>query len=170
LLDIGFITYDIVQIAQEGWTPVNTGALALDIACAVLPIATGGGPALRGALAGGAAIAQASVRVPEVIRAGQALEKLVQFASNGETADTIRGREAHNNYPSALGDDYVYDKSLPSGQRPDAVDWENQIVRELKPDNPSAISRGWNQIRKYIGELSEITGKTWTGFVDTYAK
>ena len=88
--------------------------------------------------------------------------------SGGETAATIRGREAHQLYSSALGQGYVYNRPLPSGLRPDAVDWENHIVRELKPDNSRAIQRGWNQVRRYLNELFEITGDAWTAFVDTY--
>jgi hypothetical protein len=88
----------------------------------------------------------------------------------GETADTIRGRAAHANYPYALGPGYDYRVRLPSGLRPDAVDWENNIVRELKPDNPSAIQRGWRQVRKYLNELSEMTEKNWKAYVDTYKK
>jgi Restriction endonuclease fold toxin 9 len=97
---------------------------------------------------------------------------LTPFGNNklGETTDTIRGREAHANYSSALGSKYVYNRSLPSGLRPDAIDWENRIVRELKPDNPLAIQRGWSQVRKYLSELFEITGDIWTAFVDTYKK
>ena len=88
----------------------------------------------------------------------------------GESADTIRGREAHLNYRSALGPGYSYEEPLPSGLRPDAIDWQNNIVRELKPDNPNAIQRGWNQVRKYLIELAEITDDTWTAYVDTYKK
>jgi RHS repeat-associated protein len=88
----------------------------------------------------------------------------------GGTADTIRGRAAHLNYRYALGSGYKYEQTLPSGLRPDAIDWENHIIRELKPDNSSAIQSGWTQVRKYLNELFEMTGKTWTAYVDTYKK
>jgi len=107
---------------------------------------------------------------------GKYADEIVDLASTpvrkfaGETADTIRGRVAHANYPLALGPDYRYNQPLPSGLRPDAVDWQNHIVRELKPDNPRAIQRGWNQVRKYMNELFEMTGGAWTAFVDTYIK
>jgi hypothetical protein len=88
----------------------------------------------------------------------------------GETAATIRGREAHRNYQLALGPAYKYEEHLPSGLRPDAIDWENHIVRELKPDTPRAIQSGWSQVRKYLNELFEVGGDVWTAFVDTYKK
>ncbi len=88
----------------------------------------------------------------------------------GETAAAVRGKEAHQNYPFALGPDYDYRVKLDSGLRPDADDWENHIVRELKPDHPRAIQRGWIQVRKYLAELFETTGYIWTAYVDTYKR
>ncbi len=87
-LDIAFIAYDLYQINQEGWTLVNTVALVADVACAIVPIGTGGGPAVRVAMAGGDAVltySRAAAQVPDVIRAGQAAEKVFQFSeSNGD--------------------------------------------------------------------------------------
>jgi hypothetical protein len=88
----------------------------------------------------------------------------------GETADTITGRLAHAKYPEALGTAYDYGVRLPSGRRPNAVDWEHLVVRELKPDNPRAVQRGWTQVRNYLSELFEMSGETWSAFVDTYWK
>jgi len=91
----------------------------------------------------------------------------------GETADTAAGRAAHDNYSTALGDDYLYNKAIPdgSGLRPDAVDFEHRIVRELKPDSPRAIAGGQRQIDRYISALESLPGETkgsWQGFVDVY--
>lgn len=57
---------------------------------------------------------------------------------------------------------------LPSGKRPDAVDLAKQEVRELKPDNPKAISRRQKQVEAYRKELESLFGGNWTSFVDTY--
>ncbi len=84
-LDLAFIAYDIYQITQEGWTPVNTVALVADIACAIVPIGTGGGPAVRAVMAGGdaaLAFSKTAVHVPDAIRLGQGAEKLLQFADS----------------------------------------------------------------------------------------
>ena len=84
VLDAAFIAYDVHQIQQEGWTPVNTLALAADMACAILPIATGGGPGVRLAFAGGELALEGAARVPAAIRVGQGAEKLIQAVENGE--------------------------------------------------------------------------------------
>ena len=52
--------------------------------------------------------------------------------------------------------------------RPDAIDRNNFIVRELKPDTRSGIRRGRRQLKKYLQELKRITGEDWTGYLDTY--
>lgn len=70
----------------------------------------------------------------------------------------------------ALGSDYDYEYSLPSRKRPDAIDWKNNVVRELKPDNPRAITRGLKQVQNYAKELSRMTGEIWKYFVDTYKR
>ncbi|MFF4484760.1 polymorphic toxin-type HINT domain-containing protein, partial [Streptomyces sp. NPDC001520] len=58
--------------------------------------------------------------------------------TSGENADAARGRLTHKNYRTALGDGYDYEVTLPSGRRPDAIDWESRVVRELKSDAPRA--------------------------------
>jgi len=87
---------------------------------------------------------------------------------NGETPATARGRQAHQNYKNALGNKYNDKFRLPSGKRPDAVDLTNQEVRELKPDNPTQISRGQKQVETYRKELESVFGGEWKSFVDTY--
>ena len=46
-LDIAGIAYDIYEINRDGLNWVNGIALGVDVACAVLPIATGGGMVVR---------------------------------------------------------------------------------------------------------------------------
>ncbi len=95
-------------------------------------------------------------------------DRISKGARGGETASTAAGRKAHANYGTALGDSFDTRVSLPSGKRPDAVNWEALEVRELKPDNPRAIARGWRQVEGYRKELEEMTGQIWTSIVDTY--
>jgi RHS repeat-associated protein len=88
LLDWVCITYDIHQIRTEGWTTENTLALAADVACLILPGATGGGPGMRLALAGGGEVtARAVVRVPAGARAAQAGLKVLQFARGSPSGE-----------------------------------------------------------------------------------
>ncbi|MFI6700569.1 hypothetical protein ACIBJC_16605 [Streptomyces sp. NPDC050509] len=92
-----------------------------------------------------------------------------QFTS-GENADAARGRQTHLNYKNALGAGYNFEVRLPSGLRPDAVDWENRVVRELKSDAPSSQATGRRQLQNYVDELEEMTGQSWTGHLDTYKR
>ena len=50
----------------------------------------------------------------------------------------------------------------------DAINFDEKIVRELKPDTPSGIAKGNSQLAEYVTQLEEQTGDTWTGFLDTY--
>lgn len=88
--------------------------------------------------------------------------------TGGESSKAARGREAHKNYENTLGEGYEFNKALPSGKRPDAIDKENRIVRELKPDNPRAVRRGQRQVERYKKELEDMTGEKWSSHVDTY--
>ncbi|MDE2000264.1 MAG: hypothetical protein KGI52_15200 [Burkholderiales bacterium] len=74
----------------------------------------------------------------------------------GESSAAAAGRRTHTNCGTALGEKFDTKVTLPSGKKPDAVDWANREVRELKPDNASAVARGERQVE-------------WAaaGFVDT---
>ena len=76
-----------------------------------------------------------------------AIVQIVKRCSGGESALAARGRQAHKNYENTLGGGYDFNKALPSGKRPDAIDFENRIVRELKPDNPRAVRRGEGSLK-----------------------
>jgi hypothetical protein len=86
----------------------------------------------------------------------------------GESEATVAGRRAHDNYGTALGNSYDTRVKLPSGKKPDAVDWVKRDVRELKPDNPRAVARGQRQVESYRQELEEMTGEPWTSAVDVH--
>ena len=78
---------------------MNSASLVLDVACLVLPIATGGGPGLRLAVAGNDVVlsaAQAGVKVPQGVRAGQLVTKGVQFFSSSQQTSNS------SNYPNVI--------------------------------------------------------------------
>lgn len=107
---------------------------------------------------------------------GPSTNALGQFTSSagGESAATIAGRSAHSSYPNTLGwsaDDLVqFNQAMPgSNLRPDAINWTQRVVRELKPDRPGAISDGWRQVNRYKEYLEELTGESWTAHVDVYS-
>jgi RHS repeat-associated protein len=136
----------------------------------------GGGPA-AGSLGGaGRAAAPAPAALPGATAprapAPQAAQcppvSVVPRTRGGESPAAAAGRRAHQNYGTALGPKFDTRVTLPSGRRPDAVDWTNREVRELKPDNPRAVSRGERQVEKYRLELENVTGESWTSTVDVY--
>ena len=86
----------------------------------------------------------------------------------GENSRTAYGRRAHSNYGTALGSDHDTKVTLPSGKKPDAVNWGTREVRELKPDNARAVRRGERQVEEYRRELEQMTGDLWKSYVDTY--
>ncbi|MBD3007557.1 hypothetical protein IEJ02_26680 [Streptomyces sp. 5-10] len=103
-----------------------------------------------------------------------AFHGLGNFRRRGWTGPLPRIRmcwtETHKNYRTALGDGYDYEVTLPSGRRPDAIDWENRVVRELKSDSPSSMATGRRQLKGYVEELEEMTGQSWTGHLDIYKR
>ncbi|MFE3599992.1 polymorphic toxin-type HINT domain-containing protein [Streptomyces sp. NPDC059142] len=100
---------------------------------------------------------------------GVARNEKGQFTS-GENADAARGRQTHLNYKNSLGAGYDFEVRLPSGLRPDAVDWKNRVVRELNSDAASSQATGRRQLQKYVAELEDMTGQSWTGHLDTYKR
>lgn len=92
-LDIGFIVSDIYDISRNGLNWTNGLALAADVACAVLPIATGGGAVVR-------AVSRADDAVDVVKRTPKLLDdagKLLSEASqNSDSAFAVIGKWSSN--------------------------------------------------------------------------
>lgn len=51
---------------------------------------------------------------------------------------------------------------------PDAIDYRNKIIRELKPNNPRKIREGQKQVARYAEILERIFKVKWKTVVDTY--
>ena len=85
----------------------------------------------------------------------------------GENAYTAYGRAVHAGYDYGPG--FEPEFKLENGQRADAVNLETREVLELKPNNPSAISRGLRQVQGYAQQLNkEFPGTPFTYKVVTY--
>jgi RHS repeat-associated protein len=74
LLDIGFIAYDVYDIAANGWSTERGLALGADVAGALVPFATGGGMAVRAVAHG-----------DEILDAGRAIAAHGDEAVDGVT-------------------------------------------------------------------------------------
>lgn len=108
-------------------------------------------------------------KAPGSLRTGEAPKKSTaqrDEKTGGESEATKRGRQAHADWQP--GEGYEKEVRLPSGKRADAVNFEKQDVKELKPNNPRAIKRGEKQVETYRSELEEKQGGQWTGKVETY--
>ena len=93
-----------------------------------------------------------------------------RIKQGGETLQTIIGDAAHRDYPNlfGLGDGWRYNRTFPSGNRPDAVHNENAEIREPKPNNEQARRRGEEQLRRYAEEYARLQGKPATTKLDLY--
>ena len=110
-----------------------------------------------------------SEEVKEVKKRGRKPKKKTTGEANLQLlATSKRGRDAHRNYKNALPGSYRFEVVLDNGRRVDAINFDEKIVRELKPDTPSGIAKGNSQLAEYVAQLEEQTGDTWTGFLDTY--
>jgi hypothetical protein len=87
-------------------------------------------------------------------------------STSGNNLASQKGRAAHKAYNP--GPTYRLNKPLANGMRPDAVDPVNRIVRELKPNNPAAIAKGWRQVNRYRQALQNQFGGIWKAYVDVY--
>ena len=149
---------------------VATGLAACATVLAQGEVAAASGGSVLGV--GGAIAATRVSTMSPGTKAGLPRDALGRFKSGagGESATTVAGRSAHKSYVHTLGGgDYVFNRALPgSRMRPDAVSYSQNIVRELKPDNPEAIARGWRQVNTYRAYLEAQTGQAWTAYVDVY--
>jgi RHS repeat-associated protein len=164
VLDFAFIGYDVYQISQEGWTPVNTVALAADIACAVLPVATGGGAAVRVAVAGSETAAKVAAHVPEAVRAAQGAEKLLQFAENSTTPGSIESGYKQPALPSMK--DYLPSSGQDHHFLTNKNDYWTPIFKEITDKYKLDLNENWN-IRNvvviWVGILISIPNGSMRG-------
>ena len=156
---------NVVMGAKSAYENVKAGryaAAAVDAVGVVLDAGAGAVPGLPGGAGTAIKTARAAERIDDVVDGARTALR------GGESAAAAVGRRAHGNYGTALGEAYDTRVTLPSGKKPDAVNWATQEVRELKPDNPSAVRRGWSQVERYRRELEGMTGKAWRAIVDVY--
>ncbi len=85
----------------------------------------------------------------------------------------IRGGEEHNKWKldaeKYYGKGYKTEVAITKGSRPDAVNYSEKKIKELKPNSPTGIARGKTQIKRYVDEMKQKTGDNgWTGEVVYY--
>jgi RHS repeat-associated protein len=111
-LDIAFVAYDVYDIAKsvvkgEGVSATQGLALGADVACAILPFATGGGAAVRGASAAEHAIAEAT-KIEKVAEAVKVAEKVEDAAKAADKAADVT-KAVHGNSATSTKAQHNYD-------------------------------------------------------------
>ena len=77
------------------------------------------------------------------------------------------GQVVHSLYNP--GSNYILNKAIPGTRlRPDAIDPIKKIIRELKPNNPAAVKRGWKQLEMYRNAANDWIEGAWQIFIDVY--
>jgi RHS repeat-associated protein len=123
------------------------------------------------AVAGGGlgGLGEAGAEAWQAWRAAPKAPKLtIKPPTSGETEATKLGRKMHKEYDWGPG--WEQEVELPSGARPDAVNFETFEVGELKPNNPRKVREGRKQVEDYRKELEETTWHPWTSRFETYEK
>ncbi len=92
-------------------------------------------------------------------------------AKNGETSATKRGKEMHAKYKAEdeLAGHGKKEVPLDNGKfRADYIDFDNNVIYELKPNNPRAIRAGKKQLANYKKLAEKEFNRTFTTHLDTY--
>ena len=167
IADIGFILYDSYRLTEAvltgGDVKTEAAALGADVIGAFVPFGTGFGFGVRAVKA-----------ADNAADAAKATTQTLKGAQNPATQSALKyGQEQHKLYnPGVLdGNNYLLNREIPGTQlRPDAIDLQNKVIRELKPDNARAIERGNLQLQKYIDSANKAFGGEFKGVIDTYKR
>ncbi len=99
--------------------------------------------------------------------AEESTSKALRGSQNPNTYNSAKkGREMHKNWD--YGEGIEKEVSLGKGNRADAIDFENHIIYELKPNNPRAIARGNKQLERYKKAAESIYGGQWATRIIVY--
>lgn len=148
----------LLEGASAGFsTKLASSVFGFDAACAQWGAGGGTGAALGMLLGAG-----------KIRAAARAASTGVKVATRGgESAAASFGRRAHKEFDYGPGFEKEF-RNLPSKRRPDAVNVQERVVVELKPNSPAAIRRGQRQVERYRQELEAKYGGTWTARLETY--
>ena len=161
VFDLASIVSDVIEIAVNPGSIVAWGALAADVASLILPGVSGGGQLVR--------VVTSSDEVLDAAKyADDIFDGAKQFFSK-----TDIGQAMHKWYDPIKDTIEKSDKLLNevlsdfgSQLRPDAVDFTNRIIYELKPYNKRAYKQAAKQAKRY----ADILGGEWTIVIDMYTR
>ncbi len=97
--------------------------------------------------------------------------KVKDAAMNGQKAHAYAREHSFEIYGIAKEDTEKTIKNTITGKkygRADAIDFDNKIIYELKPNNPKAIERAKKQLKRYIEGVADVYKLQCTGKIVTY--
>ena len=158
-LDIAFIAGDIASIIANPTNVVGYAELAADVVGLAVPGLTGGGKIVR-----------AVMNSDNVLKASKVADKIVDSKQAIKSSRKL-GTKIHKSYDpikKTVAKKYKsVNKSLKkygSKLRPDAIDFKNRIIYELKPYNKTSYNRALRQANTY----AKILGGKWNIVIDMY--
>ncbi len=158
-LDIAFIAGDLASIIANPKNVVGYVELAADLVGLAVPGLTGGGKIVR-----------AVMNSDNVLDAAKVADKIVDSEQAIKSSGKI-GTKIHKSYDpikkSASGKNKLVNQALKrysSSLRPDAVDFKNGIIYELKPYNKKSYKTALRQTNRY----AKIMGGKWKIVIDMY--
>ena len=162
-LDIGFILYDIGEIAYDYATTgnvnsVSVAALGADVACLALPVATGGGLAIRAAREGGEQVAKHIAT--EVVKEGT--EKVVKESTEKIVKETAESKGAR--FVGDIDGKLIDTKSTPKGSYEHADGSRTDVLQDKSHTNKSTgENHGTSHTHEAYSNTNPNTGQTRTG-------
>ena len=159
VLDVVFIAGDIASIIANPTNAVGYVELAADVVGLAIPGLTGGGKIVR-----------AVMNSDNVLKASKVADKIVDSKKAIKSSSKI-GTKIHKLYNpikrAVSKNNTLINKSLKkygSRLRPDAIDFKNNIIYELKPYNKASYKRALKQTNRY----AKILGGKWKIVIDMY--
>ena len=156
VIDVGSVVFDVIDIVKNPSDPIAWVSLAADLVSLATPVLSGGGSVVR-----------AITNSDEVIEATKQIGKVFDTTKQTRSSKVI-GAAIHKAYnPISDGVKGMVNRSLSkygSKLRPDAVDFDNRIIYELKPYNKRAYKQALRQTKRY----AESMGGAWTIVIDMY--
>ena len=159
-LDVAFIAGDIASIIANPTNVVGYAELAADLVGLAVPGLTGGGKIVR-----------AVMNSSDALKASKVADQIVD-SQKAIKATRELGQARHKVYNPinrvvTSAKDAIVNRAIKNTKyRPDAVDFTNRIIYELKPYNKRSYKKALRQTNRY----ANILGGDWRIVIDMYSR
>jgi len=180
IVDVVFIAYGTYQFARDPSLQTFSD-LGVDVGFALLPYV----PNVKRFAEGAKLIDKAKdvlkggEKTGEVGKISQKVEKSIQEgnklhgAANPAVKESIeQGMREHRRFYQEMGEKgMITNKAIPGTRlRPDALDHSGKMIYELKPNTPTAITKGEKQAQRYQEAANKAYSDQFKSKVQTYKK